>query len=109
MPVHALAAHFDISRPAISRHLRVLREAGIVREEKAGRENLYALRREQLDPALSWITRICPADAAPAKPAKVEPKTSRPPKPRTVRSGTPPVAPQPPAPESRQGQMEFDL
>ena len=37
-PVHELAAAFAISRPAISRHLRVLKEAGLISEERDGRE-----------------------------------------------------------------------
>lgn len=39
----AIAGAFDVSRPAISRHLRVLREAGLVRDEPHGRERLYQL------------------------------------------------------------------
>jgi DNA-binding transcriptional ArsR family regulator len=39
----ALAGAFDVSRPAVSRHLRVLREAGLVRDEMRGRERLYQL------------------------------------------------------------------
>jgi DNA-binding transcriptional ArsR family regulator len=36
-----IASHFDISRPAISKHLRVLREAGLVRERREGTQRLY--------------------------------------------------------------------
>jgi len=57
MPVHELAAAFSISRPAISRHLRVLREANLVREEKQGRENRYSLQRQQLRPMAEWLDR----------------------------------------------------
>jgi DNA-binding transcriptional ArsR family regulator len=57
MPVHELAAAFSISRPAISRHLRVLKEATLVREEKQGRENLYSLQRQQLRPMSDWLDR----------------------------------------------------
>jgi DNA-binding transcriptional ArsR family regulator len=39
----AIAGAFDVSRPAVSRHLRVLREAGLVRDESHGRERLYQL------------------------------------------------------------------
>jgi DNA-binding transcriptional ArsR family regulator len=39
----AIAGAFDVSRPAVSRHLRVLREAGLVRDEVHGRERLYQL------------------------------------------------------------------
>ncbi|MFC0011415.1 ArsR/SmtB family transcription factor [Devosia nitrariae] len=73
MPVHALAECFTVSRPAVSRHLRVLREAGIVREEKTGRENLYALRREQLSPTLEWIGRVFPAESHQPQPMRQKP------------------------------------
>jgi DNA-binding transcriptional ArsR family regulator len=43
-PVGELAAHFDVSRPAISRHLRVLQEAGLVTTEERGTLNVYAVR-----------------------------------------------------------------
>jgi DNA-binding transcriptional ArsR family regulator len=39
----AIAGAFDVTRPAISRHLRVLREAGLVVDEPHGRERLYRL------------------------------------------------------------------
>ncbi len=54
-PVHELAAEFDISRPAISRHLRVLKQAGLVREEKRGRENVYALETAALVRLDKWL------------------------------------------------------
>jgi DNA-binding transcriptional ArsR family regulator len=54
-PVHELAAAFDISRPAISRHLRVLKEAGLVQEVKQGRENRYSLQRDVLKPGIAWL------------------------------------------------------
>lgn len=56
-PVHELAAAFDISRPAISRHLRVLKEAGLVKEVKQGRENVYSFQREPLKAGASWIEK----------------------------------------------------
>ncbi len=42
-PVTPLAECFDISRPAVSRHLRVLREAGLVTQIPRGRERIYQL------------------------------------------------------------------
>lgn len=39
----AVADAFSVSRPAISRHLRVLREAGLLRDEAIGRERVYRL------------------------------------------------------------------
>ncbi len=42
-PAGALASDFKQSRPAISKHLRVLREARLVSERRAGRERVYTL------------------------------------------------------------------
>jgi DNA-binding transcriptional ArsR family regulator len=53
--VNALAAAFEQSRPAISKHLRVLREAGLVTEERRGRERLYRLRPESLREVADWL------------------------------------------------------
>jgi DNA-binding transcriptional ArsR family regulator len=54
-PVNTLAAEFEQSRPAISRHLRVLREAQVVTEERAGRERLYQLQPAALKDVAGWI------------------------------------------------------
>lgn len=70
-PVHRLAAEFDISRPAISRHLRVLREAGLIREEKSGRENHYALQAKRLAPIRKWLDKIVPPPVQKSAPAPV--------------------------------------
>lgn len=43
-----IAQHFDVSRPAISKHLRVLREAGLVDERRKGTQRLYRARAESL-------------------------------------------------------------
>jgi DNA-binding transcriptional ArsR family regulator len=43
-----IAEHFEVSRPAISKHLRVLREAGLVAERKEGTRRLYTARVESL-------------------------------------------------------------
>ncbi|HTT51682.1 MAG TPA: metalloregulator ArsR/SmtB family transcription factor [Streptosporangiaceae bacterium] len=53
-PVHDLAASFSMSRPAVSQHLRVLREAGLVSEERVGRERRYALDARPLRAVLDW-------------------------------------------------------
>lgn len=60
MPVHELTAAFDISRPAISRHLRVLKDARLVKEEKQGRENVYSLQRQRLKPMAQWLGKLEP-------------------------------------------------
>ncbi len=54
-PVNALAADFRQSRPAISKHLRVLRQARLVAEERAGRERLYELQPRPLQQVAGWI------------------------------------------------------
>jgi len=54
-PVNALAAEFSQSRPAISKHLRVLREARIVTERRDGRERLYRIQPARLKDVALWI------------------------------------------------------
>jgi DNA-binding transcriptional ArsR family regulator len=54
-PVNVLAARFDRGRPAISEHLAVLREAGLVVEEPRGRERYYHLRPEALRTVREWL------------------------------------------------------
>jgi DNA-binding transcriptional ArsR family regulator len=54
-PVHALAAEFAQSRPAISKHLRVLRRAQLVREQRRGKERHYALEPMPLQRVAGWI------------------------------------------------------
>ena len=43
-----IAAHFDVSRPAVSQHLNVLKEAGLVSERRNGTRRLYRARPEGL-------------------------------------------------------------
>ena len=43
-----IASHFDVSRPAISQHLNVLKEAGLVNERRNGTRRLYRVRPEGL-------------------------------------------------------------
>jgi DNA-binding transcriptional ArsR family regulator len=63
-PVHVLTEAFSISRPAISRHLRVLKSAGLVAEVKKGRENVYAFKPAKLDAARTWLENIRNAEVA---------------------------------------------
>ena len=50
-----IAAHFDMSRPAVSQHLRLLLDAGLVAERRQGRERRYRLVAERLAPVRDWI------------------------------------------------------
>jgi DNA-binding transcriptional ArsR family regulator len=54
-PVNALAAEFAQSRPAISKHLRVLRDARLVHEQRVGRERLYQLDPAPLQRVAGWV------------------------------------------------------
>lgn len=54
-PVNSIAREFPVSRPAISRHLRVLREAELVSEIKVGRNRLYELNAAPLRSVDDWL------------------------------------------------------
>ena len=49
LPAGAIAAHFAVTRPAISQHLRVLREAGLVEERRDGTRRLYRARPDTVE------------------------------------------------------------
>jgi DNA-binding transcriptional ArsR family regulator len=55
LPAGALAERFDVSRPAVSRHLRVLREAGLVVERREGRRRFYRANLEPLAELREWL------------------------------------------------------
>ena len=56
-PVSGLAARFAMSQPAISQHLKVLKEAGLVTQRRDGRNQIYALEPEPLRQAAAWLDR----------------------------------------------------
>lgn len=53
-PVNDLASGFRVSRPAISKHLRVLRTARLVREKKEGRQRIYQLEPDRIQEVAKW-------------------------------------------------------
>ena len=53
--VNTIAGHFRMSRPAVSQHLRILLDAGLVTEQRHGRERRYRLVPERLGPVRDWI------------------------------------------------------
>jgi len=57
-PAGALAAQFAISQPAVSRHLRVLRDCGLVRAEVAGQQRVYHLEPGPLAELDEWLAHI---------------------------------------------------
>jgi DNA-binding transcriptional ArsR family regulator len=52
-----LASEFTVSRPAVSRHLRVLRQAGLVRARERGTQRLYSLDPAPLEELDAWLSR----------------------------------------------------
>jgi DNA-binding transcriptional ArsR family regulator len=54
-PAGQIAEAFPVSRPAISKHLRLLRRAHLVREHREGRNRVYELSAEPLRAVDSWI------------------------------------------------------
>lgn len=69
-----IAAAFPVSRPAISRHLRVLREAGLVTSRVHGQQRIYALDRRPLAELDFWLQRFrpLPSLASPGPAARLE-------------------------------------
>jgi DNA-binding transcriptional ArsR family regulator len=53
--VMELVRWFDVSQPAISQHLGLLREAGLVTERRSGRQRLYQLRAQPLEQVYDWV------------------------------------------------------
>ena len=53
--VNAIAGQFQMSRPAVSQHLRILLDSGLVTEERHGRERRYHLVPEHLGAVRNWI------------------------------------------------------
>jgi DNA-binding transcriptional ArsR family regulator len=54
--VNDIASHFDMRRPSVSEHLRVLRNAGLVSEQKSGRERHYQLEPRPLLELREWLS-----------------------------------------------------
>jgi DNA-binding transcriptional ArsR family regulator len=59
-----IAAQFTITPQAVSQHLRVLREAGVLRERREGTRRLYALRPEALDDVRAFLDELWPSSLA---------------------------------------------
>jgi DNA-binding transcriptional ArsR family regulator len=56
--VGELAGELPISRPAVSRHLRLLREAGLVTEESHGTRNIYRLHDEGIEAVQAYLLGV---------------------------------------------------
>ena len=55
MTPNAIAEHFDTTRQAVSKHLRVLAECDLVRQEQMGREIYYSLEIEKMKEIDKWL------------------------------------------------------
>ena len=56
--VGALAAQLPVSRPAVSQHLRVLKDAGLVRDEQMGTRRLYSVNPESLEALRTYFDTL---------------------------------------------------
>lgn len=74
LALHEIARRFPVSRPAVSRHIRLLEEAGLVEADQRGRESVYSVRVQGFssvrdfidgfwDSALDRIAELARADA----------------------------------------------
>lgn len=55
LTVNAIAEQFEVSRPAVSKHLKILQECGIIEIRKQGRERFCQIQPKNLIPAFLWI------------------------------------------------------
>ena len=58
LTVGALTARAGVSQPAVSKHLGVLKLAGLVRGRALGRQTLYSAQRAALAPLLGWMSHM---------------------------------------------------
>jgi DNA-binding transcriptional ArsR family regulator len=56
--VSALTARAGVSQPAVSKHLRLLKEAGLVRDRHEGRQTHYSAQLKALAPLVDWTSRM---------------------------------------------------
>ncbi|AJY74052.1 ArsR/SmtB family transcription factor [Paenibacillus beijingensis] len=56
LPVTVISGHFPMSRTAVSKHLNILAEAGLVKERKIGRERRYRMETEPLQELRRWLS-----------------------------------------------------
>jgi DNA-binding transcriptional ArsR family regulator len=57
-PVGEIARTLPVSRPAVSQHLKVLKEAGLVREERRGTQHIYQIDPNGLGPLRAWLDQF---------------------------------------------------
>jgi len=53
-----IAKKFKISQPTISNHLKILKEAGLIKEKRVAQSRIYSLNKERLNKIISYLTDI---------------------------------------------------
>jgi DNA-binding transcriptional ArsR family regulator len=61
VPAGEIAEHFAITPQAVSQHLRVLKEAGVLRERREGTRRLYAIRPEAIESVRAFLDDLWPS------------------------------------------------
>lgn len=56
-----IAEHFNISKPSISHHLDILKQAGLIEADKQGQFIYYSLNTTVVDEFLKWLVQLTPA------------------------------------------------
>jgi DNA-binding transcriptional ArsR family regulator len=54
-PVHEIVRQFDMTQQGVSKHLRILSEAGLTRSRREGQENIYFLNAAPLNDVREWL------------------------------------------------------
>lgn len=57
MNLNSIADRFDISRPAISKHIKILEECNLIDIQQDGRERICELKPEELEPVSDWVEK----------------------------------------------------
>src|SRR3954453_10405176 len=65
-----VVSHFSLSQPAISQHLKVLRETGLVNERREGTRRLYSVRPEGMADLHGFLAEVLPAGVGRAQKAR---------------------------------------
>jgi DNA-binding transcriptional ArsR family regulator len=61
LPAGEIAEQFEITHQAVSQHLRVLKDAGLVHERREGTRRLYAIRPEAIEPVRAFLEDLWPS------------------------------------------------
>ncbi len=57
MNLNSIADQFEISRPAISKHIKILEECNLIDIQQEGRERICELKPEELEPVSDWVKK----------------------------------------------------